>query len=551
MSSTNFINGTVVQPSWLNDVNTAVYGTIKNAKLLGATGNGTTNDSVAVQTLLTANNTIYLPAGTYLLNNLDLPAGGNVKIIGDGPDTILLQAQINAGDSKGIFSAQSQDPTQISNLIFQDLKFLGNVTGSGFSQFTHLLSINGTNNVTIDRCQFVGFQGDGVYIGSGYTGGLTCHNTNVRITNCLFDGVNNSNRNGISVIDGVGIYTQNNKFINITSSTMPGAIDIEPDSSVNIIKNIYIQDNRFENIGGNVGVVSIQIGSSIVLPTNIKIQNNQFINSVVTAAHAEIDINMNRTVTATDLNQGIEISGNYGYNGYIPFRLFSGKGFNVHDNVWDTYLSGGLFSYISGSTNLIQDINITNNEFVRLATLGGPGVSAFSINYGNIINNKFTDCGGGTSGSYALDFDNGTSSYITIDYNQFTAPTGKTLFAIQKESAHTFTPATNIFGLNNIFNGVQGSNFQTLVTTIASGATISLPYGPLSCVFVSGTTTITSIPVSQAYVGKTITLIFQGILTVTDGSNLKLAGNFVTTADDTLTLTTDGTNWYEVARSVN
>ena len=32
-----------------------------------------------------------------------------------------------------------------------------------------------------------------------------------------------------------------------------------------------------------------------------------------------------------------------------------------------------------------------------------------------------------------------------------------------------------------------------------------------------------------------MTLMFQGILTFTDGNNLKLAGNFVTTADDTIT----------------
>jgi hypothetical protein len=51
--------------------------------------------------------------------------------------------------------------------------------------------------------------------------------------------------------------------------------------------------------------------------------------------------------------------------------------------------------------------------------------------------------------------------------------------------------------------------------------------------------------------GVVITLIFDGALTFTDGNNLKLAGNFVTTADDTITLAYDGTNFYEIARSVN
>jgi hypothetical protein len=46
-------------------------------------------------------------------------------------------------------------------------------------------------------------------------------------------------------------------------------------------------------------------------------------------------------------------------------------------------------------------------------------------------------------------------------------------------------------------------------------------------------------------------LRFAGILTVTDGSNLKLAGNFTTAADSTLELVCDGTNWIELGRSAN
>jgi hypothetical protein len=51
--------------------------------------------------------------------------------------------------------------------------------------------------------------------------------------------------------------------------------------------------------------------------------------------------------------------------------------------------------------------------------------------------------------------------------------------------------------------------------------------------------------------GQMVTLVFAGALTFTDGSNLKLAGNFGTSADDTITLVCDGTNWYEVTRSAN
>jgi hypothetical protein len=86
--------------------------------------------------------------------------------------------------------------------------------------------------------------------------------------------------------------------------------------------------------------------------------------------------------------------------------------------------------------------------------------------------------------------------------------------------------------------------------SIASAATITIPAG-ISATLVSGTTTITSITAGDP--GRVVTLIFGGILTVTDGSNLVLAGNanFVTTNSDTLTLVSDHTSWYEIARSVN
>jgi len=68
---------------------------------------------------------------------------------------------------------------------------------------------------------------------------------------------------------------------------------------------------------------------------------------------------------------------------------------------------------------------------------------------------------------------------------------------------------------------------------------------------VTGTTNITSISATGISAGTEITIIFDGILTFTDGSNLKLNGNFVTSADDTITLVYDGTSWFETSRSTN
>lgn len=106
---------------------------------------------------------------------------------------------------------------------------------------------------------------------------------------------------------------------------------------------------------------------------------------------------------------------------------------------------------------------------------------------------------------------------------------------------------------HNTANGVISTGLGPVAlpngSAVASATALPLPTGNIF--HVTGTTTITSITTTGFSGGMTIVLIFDGVLTFTDGNNLKLAGNFVTTADDTITLAYDGTNFYEVERSVN
>lgn len=92
--------------------------------------------------------------------------------------------------------------------------------------------------------------------------------------------------------------------------------------------------------------------------------------------------------------------------------------------------------------------------------------------------------------------------------------------------------------------GLQGGG-----TAVASATALPLPTG--NVFHVTGTTSVTSITSTNFAAGAQITIIFDGVLTFTAGNNLKLAGNFVTTADDTITLVYDGTSWFEMCRSAN
>ncbi len=87
--------------------------------------------------------------------------------------------------------------------------------------------------------------------------------------------------------------------------------------------------------------------------------------------------------------------------------------------------------------------------------------------------------------------------------------------------------------------------------TLASAAALTIPVGYGRGMHISGTTSVTSIVATNVPADTVITLIFDGILTFTDGNNLKLAGDMTTSADDAITLYYDGFNFYELSRSAN
>lgn len=99
------------------------------------------------------------------------------------------------------------------------------------------------------------------------------------------------------------------------------------------------------------------------------------------------------------------------------------------------------------------------------------------------------------------------------------------------------------------------SGEQQVKATVDADATPSVANADVFTVANTGATTITAF--DDGVPGQTITLIFSDAnTTVQDasiGGVIQLAGgaNFTGSANDVLVLITDGTNWYEVSRSVN
>ncbi len=158
-------------------------------------------------------------------------------------------------------------------------------------------------------------------------------------------------------------------------------------------------------------------------------------------------------------------------------------------------------------------------------------------------------------------FSNNTTDYAVAEFNNVDVVEMDNFRGIYGATYVTFSGTTSRVKLRNCtlagfvtyplgWNNSAGAyiDADTAMEATAS-ATALAPLGRTT--HVTGTTAVTSITATNFRANDELRLIFDDALTFTDGNNLKLAGNFSTGADDTISLVFDGTNFYETARSVN
>jgi len=266
--------------------------------------------------------------------------------------------------------------------------------------------------------------------------------------------------------------------------------------------------------------------------------------------------------------------GNYGTSsGYIYFdnvyfdSAYSGSLINSAHNIT---FSNCWFSSADEATNpglFIDDgdeVTVSNSTFFNC---GGPGLKFDASSVGTLIyGNVITSCGQGgaspgidigagadnfqiignriTEGAfgspnqtYAITLGAGASEYYVITDNYLLGNGTGSFSDISTSATYNFIVDRNIVDVTDF--------------TIASPADNSLEIPPDGNYFyITGTNNITSM--SASWGSREVTLMFADILTFTDGGNLSLAGDFVTTGSDTITLRANyGGAWYEVSRSIN
>jgi len=116
----------------------------------GAVGNGVADDTAAVQlaiTTLTAGGTVWFPAGTYIVEGVDVAS--NITLAGDGSAVLKLKA--NATD--GILNIET-----LTHVTVRGLRFDGNVTNQTIAsvpQTREIVDVNDSDYVRVLDCTFI------------------------------------------------------------------------------------------------------------------------------------------------------------------------------------------------------------------------------------------------------------------------------------------------------------------------------------------------------------------------------------------------------------
>ena len=438
-----------------------------NVKAFGATGDGSTNDSTAFTTALGLGGCVYAPAGTYLINVTQMAAF--THLYGDGESTIIKPFTVGSTCLKALSSGTS---VWLDGIVVRDLKLLGTVAVDGFSEFVHLLDIGGVKRFRVENVRFEGFRGDGFYL-RGDVAGVQRSNWDVIVKDCTFDGANNDNRNGLSVLDVNGMSVSGCTFRNCARSTMPGSLDFEPNYSFNVIKNVRVIGNQFVNTDGNRGHVILSTQNTVELE-NIVIKGNHF--EDVPASSAAILMNLSTTFPTTP--HRIVIEGNTaevaGAN-FIYKRDGDTDGVTIKGNVASS-LRAVWFSTAGGA---MQDNNLCiegNTFFMESAGNGillSETVSKISIR-GNLIS--------GTPAAHIQIGGNGTSEFVSITGNEFVGtPTSRVI----SHSSTTHNELTNVLE-GNRFEVGHTHLFRATRSDYAGGQADLFGYSTVPSVFAPG-----------------------------------------------------------------
>jgi hypothetical protein len=557
----------------------------------GAVGNGIADDVTPIRNTLSAaglvGGTVIFPPG-YTFRTSDHISShlvGVKRIIGYGA-TITATSTLGGGIRRGIFDVHG-----CSNLLIEGLTFSASIGNS-------LLCISGSTDITVYRCVFTGdITGQaGIEI---TTQESTNAIKNITVHRCVFREINETTAQRA----GVELYT--NAGRTITNVTVDSnhferiyVYGVKITAGDGLVRMLKVTNNGFVDMegpatsgGAGIGFYATAVAGGVDYgsqngadpPTyqvrGVLVQGNDWLssrnNETAIFCHVQGTVDL-RVLGNSAIHTGDDDDSNFIAPGRVTLPQY---GLVIADNYaegfgawWDP--DSMYYAKVYGNTAVncnpngglstpyaqAKYVDIFDNTFVNsyesvtadaAISTGIPSGAAGTYVKVKVHDNMIADTQATpVINKFIYVFGSATDvSEVSVYDNSVHVPNGTVTGGATLQNASNTPP---LIMYPNEIHDSAGRKPVGPIPSVASAATIALP-SSADFFDLTGTTSITSITAS--WVGRRVTLRFpSGSLTLTDGSNLQLAGSLTSSAtgnQDTISLLCDGTNWIETGRSVN
>ncbi len=239
----------------------------RNVKNYGAKGDGTTDDTDAIQAVIDAvagtGGTVVIPDGTYMINATRISGSRGLLLKSDmtlrlGAGTVLKAISNSSPSYSILFITQASRVNVQGGILEGDRsRHLGTGGESGMGIY-----VASSQNIVIEGVTAKECWGDGFYIG----GTAGCQN----VTFCNVVGDHNR-RSGLSAVSVDGLMIKNSTFRNNRGTLPEAGINLEPNAS-ETVANTQISGCTLASNGGSgiqVGVAASNKGTAWIRATTM------------------------------------------------------------------------------------------------------------------------------------------------------------------------------------------------------------------------------------------------------------------------------------------
>jgi polygalacturonase len=283
---------------------------VLNVRNFGAMGNGTTDDTAAIQAAVNAlpasGGTIVVPDGTYMINALkgiNLRSHTRLHLFGSA----YLKAIPTSASRYWVVKAWNVNNVEIvgGNVVGERTQHQGSTGEWGFG-----INVSGSNTVYVHDIHVSNCWGDGLLVGGTGSGSTLIRSSNVTLNRVTSF---NNRRQGLSITPATQVYVVNSSFSSSNGTAPQSGIDIEPQTQGTT------DTIRLENVtlSGNVGNgLEVHDYVSGLVLNKVTSENNQgngvFTNSPngVTITNSNLSQNYMFGVTIAGTTRNVQISGN-------------------------------------------------------------------------------------------------------------------------------------------------------------------------------------------------------------------------------------------------